>query len=256
MNLLKHFISTLLISILPLTSNADEMMSIEDNNINPIIIATYEEDVTGDGLKEIIELKGHLLSEDGQYYRDVWAEISNEHGDQWKIHYRPGYNPRLQFLNLTNNDLNDIYYQVANTPNKASYDYDLHTLTSFDPVAIRLPKQNYLSGVYKDEFIIEITLDPNEKPIHIDISNQANRYINEGIYDKSGRLLQSASAHIEDILLFEPVFYSESKGYALKSYQHIRDTLDKDEIGTIETLWYYENDTWTILNTECIVHTS
>lgn len=248
---LKHFIFATIVYMLPLM-NQSYFVSVDDHNIHPVTIATYEEDITGDGTKEKIALKGHLLAKDSDYYRDVWAEISSQYGEKWKVHYKGGYNPRLQFINLTNDDVKNIYYQAANHPNGGSYHYSLHVLKNNAIHDIQLPEQDHVIGNYKDNFRIEISLAHDENPIIIDMSSQAEDYIDQGIYDEEGTLLHSTSVHIQEVLLFEPILQSPSTGYALKSYQHIKGSSDKDEIGTIETLWYYENDTWSIIKTKCV----
>src|SRR5699024_2161406 len=67
----------------------------EENKTEPIVIATYEEDITGDGIKETIELKGVLLSEDSGFFHQVWADITSEHDKEWRISYESGYDPTL-----------------------------------------------------------------------------------------------------------------------------------------------------------------
>src|SRR5699024_12014081 len=57
----------------------------EGNKTEPIVIATHEEDITGDGIKETVELKGVLLSEDSGFFHQVWADITSEHDKEWKI---------------------------------------------------------------------------------------------------------------------------------------------------------------------------
>ncbi len=43
---------------------------------------------------------------------------------------------------------------------------------------------------------------------------------------------------------------SDSQGYGLKSSQEIYGTNKDDSLGTIETLWYFEDEKWIILQTK------
>ncbi|HLR75282.1 MAG TPA: hypothetical protein VK077_08385 [Virgibacillus sp.] len=247
---LKQLMVTFIIYMSPLMN--DQIFSMTDHDVQPKTIGTYEEDITGDGMKERIKLKGYLLTTDSDYYRKVWAEISNPNGREWKINYEGGYNPRLEFLSLTNNDATNILYQTATKSNSDAYQYSLHTMQNLELKKTALPQQDHIIGNYKDSFIIELSLEPDEKPIIIDISHQAKEYIAEGVYDEKGRVLHSTSVHIEDISLFEPILRSDRNGYALKSYQHVKGRSDEDELGTIETIWTYENSAWTILKTKYV----
>src|SRR5699024_7596860 len=131
------------------------------------------------------------------------------HGQNWQISYKGGYNPRLQFLNLTNSDVNDILFQSATSHKDSTYQYKLHSLNNKNLKNIKVPKQDYIKSTFKDNFKIEVTISPDQDPILTDIKNNANEYIDYGLYDESGTLLKSMSAQINDISLFEPVFHNE-----------------------------------------------
>lgn len=251
MSLLRPYIYTIII-FTSLLFNHFVLANEDEMNIAPTTIATYKEDVTGDGSKEDIVLKGHLLAEDGNYYRDVWAEISNRNGDEWHIQYKGGYNPQLKFLHLTDQSVRDIYYEASVNDDETSYIHKLHTLKQRKLKNIELPQSNHIEGSFKKNFNVEITFMPNEKPINIDISKEKEHYITKGIYDDKGNVLKESPLHMTDVFYYEPALHSEKNGYALKSYQRINGSAKKDHIGTVETLWYYKNNTWTMLKTTCI----
>ncbi|PAV27715.1 hypothetical protein CIL05_20410 [Virgibacillus profundi] len=218
----------------------------------PGLIETYESDITGDGQDEIIELKGILFSEDASYYREIWAEITSKHGQQWKITYGGGYEPVLQFVDLNHDNINDIFYQSPTGGSGGLYNYQLNTLANEKLTDIPLPEQRYIKGMFEDNFNVIIQISPDSKPIVMDVKDRKDDYIRLGIYDTEGNLLKPKSVMIDPIAFFEPILISKSKGYGLKSYQQISGAYHADRLGTIETLWYYENNEWIILQTDWV----
>ncbi|WP_339228575.1 hypothetical protein NSQ77_02140 [Oceanobacillus sp. FSL K6-2867] len=217
-----------------------------------ILIETYQVDVTGDGENDTIELKGKLFAPDAQYYQDIWAEVRASDGKEWKISYGGGYEPKLQFIDLNHDGIKDIFYQSPTGGSGGLYTSIWHTLANQKLTEIPLPEQRYVSGKFEENFQVIIEIVPNGKPIVMDVKDRAKDYIRLGIYDEEGNLLKPTSLMIDPIAFYEPISISESKGYGLKSYQQISGAYHADRLGTIETLWYYENGEWIILQTNWV----
>jgi len=216
------------------------------------LIDSFAEDLTGDGFRENFTLNGILLSSKSGFYRDVWLDITSPFSHQWKISFDGGYEPKLDLIDLNHDHTFDIFYQVAKNENKSQYSYQLYTLKNGLVKQLPLPKHNHIQAKYLQDFKVEIRIDPNQKPIIKDISKLKKQYVNDKIYDGSGKLLKKEKATINPISTFEPILISESKGYGLKSSQSIKGINDHDVFGEIVTLWYYKNDEWIILKSEWI----
>ncbi|MFC3039385.1 hypothetical protein ACFOGI_03915 [Virgibacillus xinjiangensis] len=238
-----HIFLILLSIVIP--SHAAAESTIPDS----ILIQTFHEDIAGDGYKETIELKGTLFSDDTNYYRDIGIDVSNKFGKEWKISYGGGYEPELQFLDLNHDGVKDVFYQSATGGSGGLYNYQLHTFKGDKLEEIPLPEQP-VSGEFQDNFKAMIKLTPTSEEQSIDVSERKTEYIELGIYDESGKLIQPKSLMIDPIAYFDPILVNKNKGYGLKSYQQISGAYHADQLGTIETLWFYEDDNWIILQTK------
>jgi len=245
---LKFFAFLFLFLMLPLNA----VTAAEDSTSEAKIIETYEEDVTGDGVDEVIKLKGTLFSSDSNYWNHVWAEVASNDDETWEITYEGGYEPNLQFIDLNHDNSKDILYQSATGGSGGLYNYQLNSLSGGELTEIPLPIQDYLTGEFTEQFTVLIQLTPYQEPIHVDVSDRAEDYIRLGIYNENGDLLEATSVMIDPIAFFEPVRISEEKGYGLKSYQQISGAYHADGLGTVESLWYFEDGKWTILQTEWV----
>ncbi|MGY0693198.1 hypothetical protein ACW2QC_10475 [Virgibacillus sp. FSP13] len=216
----------------------------ETNNQKTILIESFKEDITGDGQKEEIQLRGILFSDDSKYFHNIWADVKGSQNKQWKIKYKDGYKPSLQFIDLNHDGVRDLLFQSATSGSGGFHYYQINNLKMEKLKKLPLPKSISITGSFHNGFKATLTLDPNKKSTKIDLKNRASEYIRSGIYDKKGRLLHEMKLMIEPISFFEPTFISKSKGYGLKSYQQVSGASRADQLGTIEILWYFEDNKW------------
>ena len=148
--------------------------------------------------------------------------------------------------------MKEIFYQSASGGSGGLYHYHLHSLKNEKITALPLPTQHYIKGKFIDEYKIRIQISPDHDPIIIDVTDRANEYKQLNIYDKEGNLNKYTPAMIDPIAFFEPTLISRDKGYGLKSYQQINGAYHADQVGTIETLWYFDHDRWIILKTKWV----
>lgn len=214
------------------------------------LIHTYEEDVTGDGMKETIELKGISLAKGTKYYQDLWIDIKSPYLKQeWKVAYGGGYEPTLKFIDLNNDQTVDLFFQSSNDLEGDYYNVQMHTINIDVIKKIPQPKQWHISGKFKDNFTVDLNIFSKEKPITINIGNKQNEYVQQGIYNEQGKLAKDTSIHIEPISKIEPLLVNKYKGHGIKTTQQIHG-LKTDLLGTVETQWYFENNKWIILQSK------
>lgn len=210
-------------------------------------INSIEEDISGDGIREYLKLQGELIAEDSSFYQNVWLDILNTFGQEWTISLKGGYHPEIMLYDINHNDINDIIYQVALDEENKRFSTQVYTLTNNKIEQITVPTNNQIKGKYIDDYKIALTFHPNDKPLHFPVNKDDEKLIETNIYDDNGKLQQDISLIIDPIQKYEPTLISESKGYGLKSIQNVRNDDNNNIIGTIETLWYFNNDKWIIL---------
>ncbi|QKY69747.1 hypothetical protein [Lentibacillus sp. CBA3610] len=224
----------------------------EENTPSPQQLEKFTEDVTGNSTNETIELNGVLFAPDSNYYEEIWTTISDNDGQEWEITYEGGYEPDIQFYDLTHDGVNDMLYQSSANKSGDLYHYHLHTLKNDHFEEIPLPEQENIQADFKDDFKVDIQIDHEKEPNTVDVQNRSSEYVQLGIYDEDGNLVENTTPIIEPIAFYEPVEISERNGFAIRSYQQINGAYQADRLGTVETLWYYENEEWIILKTEWV----
>ncbi|WP_193065445.1 hypothetical protein [Oceanobacillus oncorhynchi] len=216
-----------------------------------MLIQTYEEDVTGDGEKELLELKGKLFAADGVYYQDIWVEISSPSTDKtWRINYGGGYDPELHFADLTHNGVMDILYQSPTGGSGGLYTSQLNQWEKDDFIELPLPIEQPVKGEFMDGFRASIQLLPNEDPIILDVSGQKEEYIRLKLYDEQGKLLEPTTLMIDPVAFFDIIDLDDEGQKGLKSFQQISGAYHADGIGTVESIWMYDEEKWMLLETD------
>lgn len=244
---LKMFIRTItLFGLIFLTyANSAEATStpIQDS----VVIDTYMIDITGDGSKETIQLEGKMLSSNSTYFPFVVANIQSQTGESWSIELPGGFEPSLQFTDLTNNDTNELLYKGSVSPTKHSYTYKVHTFENEEFTSIPIPEDSFVHGKFQENFIAHIYITPHEDPIIVDLKDKANDYIHSGVYHKNGTLLKQQDIMIEPIHSITPIDTEESSTI-IETLQRVSSMIDSSELGLIESRWTYENHSWKLID--------
>lgn len=223
------------------------------SNVEEKTIEQYEEDVTGDGNKEIILLKGLPISDTSDFYQHVWVEIKNNQNQKWTIQYKGGYQPKLFLINLTGDNRKELLFQASSDVNEKNQNkYFLHTIEHNQVKQKKLPEQPYVRGKFLDNFFAEIQFSPEDETKTVNLQGRASQYIDEGLYSKSGQLLKNKMPTFNPISFIEPVIIHETNRHGLKSLQYVTDSVTSNPIGSIETVWVFNQGNWIILNTKWV----
>lgn len=216
-----------------------------------INIHSFEEDITGDGLKDDLKLQGNYLSNDSDFFQHIILDINNSFQKEWNLSLKGGYEPKLSFYDLNHDEIIDFLYEVAIDTDKKQYFTQAYTLKNNKIESIDLPKNNPIKGIYRDDFRIELIFTPTNNKEYISIQNR-NRLLKENVYNNKGEVSNEQYIDIDPIKKYIPILINKHKGYGLKSIQNMRHPSTKDLIGTIETLWYFDKhkNKWIILKTD------
>lgn len=247
---MKYFYLTLSFIIISINANPLLTHAEESNQIE--ILSTFKEDVTGNGLKETIELKGIRLSTDTNYYQNVWLEVTNHHGKKTEISYQGGYNPSIHLISLNNNTINNILYQSISDLNRNTQTNYLHSLRNGKVNEIKLPRPLIVSGELIEQFKLRLSIPSVTSPTYISLEKHAEKYTKKGFYNKKGQLLSKRSMRLIPIVSLDPLLINADNSHVLRIKQTILEPLYEEKIGSIETLWQLNDSQWTNLQTRFI----
>lgn len=223
------------------------MKGISASTQKPILIDTYEEDITNDGVQETIQLKGTLFAKDSSFYRFVWADITSDTEEEWTVHFPSSFQPTLHFTDLMNNGKMELLYE--GTPNNSENFrlYTLHAFTNNNFNAIALPDESFAHGSLQNNFLAHMSISPHEDPVIVDLKEDANTYIDQGIYNEDGTLLDRLDVFIQPIHKMEPSLNKRKNRTELMTVQDVPGIDPANPLGRIESTWIFETNQWRLL---------
>lgn len=229
-------------------SNQNVLAAANDSN-DSILINSFERDLNGDGFQEYIRLNGSLMSNESNFFQDVWITIQDAFKDEWSISLQHGYHPELIFKDLTGNKNPDIFYKVAKDEDLNSYHYQFYHFVNNKIKAIPLPEHDHVKAKFSNDFMVEVSISPSEK-FKLDVSAHKDMYINDQIYNSKGNKKGESQPIIAQNVDISPILISNSKGYGLKTTQLIYGRDKDDIIGELSTTWHYKKNKWVNIKTE------
>ncbi|MEK3887999.1 hypothetical protein [Bacillus sp. FSL K6-3431] len=213
-----------------------------------VALLEYDHDVTGDGVPNKITLYGIPFDENAKFYKKVWAEIALPDSKKIRIDYEGGYEPKLEFVDLNHDGVDDILYSSATGGSGGLYNYALHTVKNGELKEIPLPTPLDIEGTFENDFKAVIKIPGLKNPVILDLSSRKEEYISLGLFQKNGMLNEATELMIDPIAFFKIVKIENKKGFGLKSFRQVSGAYHADGLGTVEARWYYENGNWSLVD--------
>jgi hypothetical protein len=213
-------------------------------------------DVTGDGVGDTIILAG--VKEDSGIYslehtilvmdgkiKEYSSVSAGESG---------GYQGRLFTGDFNGDKVPDTMVSAASGGSGGTYFYSVVSFLNNKPNV--LAPQDVLSrgaafeGGFRDNFKAEINNKELGTSAKIDISSGKKDYIENMIYDSSGKLLTETQINVDGFQKLDPVDTDGDGVYELRGVQAIWGFTHPDTIAISNTLWKYEDGRFRLLSYE------
>ncbi|WP_018663584.1 hypothetical protein [Heyndrickxia acidiproducens] len=208
----------------------------------------YDEDITGDGKKDSIVLKGMPFEKRGRYLKKIRADISTSDGKAFRIDYEPGYEPALQFVDLNHDGVKDVLGFSESGGSGGIIRYRLDTFSGGVGKSLPLPPALKLAGKFEDVFAASLRMEDTKSTYFIDLRKRKDDYIRLGIYQHDGTLNEPLELMIDPVAVYKPQKVKGKKGFGLTGYQQVSGAYHADRLGTVVSTWYFEDGKWQLIN--------
>lgn len=132
-----------------------------------------------------------------------------------------GYDPELQFADLTHNGVVDILYQSPTGGSGGLYTSQLNQWDKDDFIELPLPIEQPVQGEFMDDFRVSVQLLPKEDPIILDVSGQKEEYIRLKLYNDQGKLLEPTTLMIDPVAFFDIINLDGENQKVLKAFSKL-----------------------------------
>jgi hypothetical protein len=219
-----------------------------ESNDKTVRVSEEKVDITGDGKKDWIYVKGVPFEEGAQFFKKIYLKIKASNGEIYKIDLDGGYDPTTIFKDLNHDSVKDIFISVPTGGSGGLQNFYLYTLKDFHVANLTVPEPLAVSSQFEDGYKASITIGETGQTFHFDLSDRKDEYDRLGLY-QGGILNEPTELMILPFGALEPLRVKENL-YGLKGIQRISGAYNADGIGNIESTWLYENGKWQVLSVE------
>ncbi|MCT4621005.1 MAG: hypothetical protein N4A62_16655 [Marinisporobacter sp.] len=234
----------------------DKFTISELNTGDKAYILDYKEaDVTGDTTKDKVILVGSKeFSPEEIFVDNLTVVVQDGKSKKYsKATYEDfcGYtdDKSLFIGDFTRDNIKDVMVTAATGGSGGFTNHMIATFKDNKPNVIFDEKDNegiQIEGKYIDGFKAELSIKNMDKKITLDLSAHKDNYIDSGIYNKSGKLLEEIQPFMGPFGLLEPQKDYADSGFILKGSQRIAGTCNANTISFIDSILKYEDGSWKI----------
>ncbi|OJH19465.1 hypothetical protein BLX88_09805 [Bacillus obstructivus] len=218
--------------------------AVESETVKEKVIHEYNMDVTGDKKNDHIVLKGIQIDPSSAYMKKIWAEITTSANTKYRIDYAPGYEPKIEFADLNHDGVVDLFQSSATGGSGGLNNYHLSTLKDGTASILPLPHSLNIQGHFENNFKASIQIPETQFTKTVDLSNRKKDYIRLGLYQKNGELNEPTELMIDPVAMYKIIKLNGTKEVGLKAYRQISGAYHADVLGTVTSIWNFENGTW------------
>lgn len=240
--LLMVIVSFFLMSLTAITG----VYAIGENKI--ITISEKKVDISGDGIDEVIVLKGVPYQEDDSFLKKIFIEVAGSNGKLYTFPLESGSKASLLLVDLNDDGIKDIFSTVLTGGSSGVIINSLFSLKNFIHTVLPLPEPLEMEGKFLNGYKAEVKLVQTGKTYLFHLRDRMNYYKKLGFYFK-GKLNEPAELTINPFNSLEPIPLKNGK-IGLLGLQRVTGVANADTIATVESKWVYENGKWKLLGTE------
>jgi hypothetical protein len=216
-------------------------------DLKPIELISKQEDITGEGKKDYIQLQGIPFSEDEKGFQEFILTVKLSDGHTYEDQLEYGIDPKLKLVDLNHDGIKDIFIDIPTDQNEDISNHYLYSAKNHQFSVIPIPDLQ-LQGQFSDDYKATVSIPSTKQTFEVDLKQRKEQYDALGIY-QDGKLNEPTELTILPYEDLKPLMNEEGEKYGLRGIQKIGGTSDKDGIAFIESTWFYLEDEWKLVHT-------
>lgn len=213
-----------------------------------VTISEDKVDITGDGKKDLIYIKGVPFEEGAQYLKHIYLKIRASDGETYKIDLEAGYDPTTIYKDINHDSVKDMLISVPMGGSGGLSNFYLYTLKDFHVTNLTIPEPLAVSSQFKDDYKASISIEETGQSYSFDLSDRKEDYERLGLY-QDAQLNEPTELMVLPFGTLKPIKLKKDR-YGLKGSQRINGAYNADEIANLESTWLFENGKWQVISTE------
>ncbi|MET3698978.1 hypothetical protein SAMN05877753_110212 [Bacillus oleivorans] len=234
---------------LPVLANTITDMN-RANGVENKIVKEYQEDITGNGKKDKIVIKGVPYDETSLYLKEITLQVETDQSQTFSVQLEGGYDPFADFQDMNHDGVMDVFTSVATGGSGGIYNYYLYSFKDNQQFNLTVPKPLMIQAQFLDNYKATVTIPETKQSYTIDLKERKKEYDRLGLYI-NGKLNEPTELMVDPYSFMKPQEFGD-KGYGLKAIQAISGAYHADRIGQVESDWYYKDGKWNLMSASFI----
>jgi hypothetical protein len=205
-------------------------------------------DITGDGKKDLVYVKGVPYEEGAQYLKRIYLKTRASDGEIYKIDLEAGYDPATIYKDMNHDSVKDILISVPTEGSGDLSNFYLYSLKDFQVTDLTVPEPLAVSSQFEDGYKASISIEETGQSYSFDLSDRKEEYERLGLY-QDGKLNEPTELMILPFGTLKHIKLKNDR-YGLKGIQRINGAFNADGIANLESTWLYENGKWQVISAE------
>ncbi|MFJ7726309.1 hypothetical protein ACIQXV_09105 [Neobacillus sp. NPDC097160] len=213
-----------------------------------ITISEEKADISGDGIDEVILLKGVPYQDDDSYLKEIYIEVAGSNGKVITFPLESGSKAALQLTDLNHDGIKDIFANVLTGGSGGIVNNYLYSLKNFVHTDLTIPEPLEMDAKFLNGYKAEIKLKQTGKSYLFDLKDRKKYYKKLGFYYK-GKLNEPTELSVNPYNSLKPIPLGDGN-MGLKGVQRVTGVANADTIALVESTWTYKNGQWKLLNSD------
>ncbi|GLB61309.1 hypothetical protein NCCP133_34390 [Cytobacillus sp. NCCP-133] len=210
-----------------------------------ITISKDKMDVSGDKKDDTVYIKGVFYEEGAAFLKEIFLEVAASDGKTYKAELSGGYEPLLEFEDLNQDNIRDIYISIPTGGSGGLSNYYLYTLRDFQLTDLTVPGSLVINSQYENEYKATVSIQETGKSYFFDLRDRRKEYERLGLYI-NGKLSEPTELIVNPYSTLKVTSVEGKKG--LMGVQRISGAYNADTIAFVESFWLYEEGKWMLKN--------
>jgi hypothetical protein len=203
-------------------------------------------DVTGDGKKDIVYVKGVPYGKGAQFLKKIYLKIQASNGEIYKIELDGGYDPSTEYKDLNHDSVKDIFITLPTGGSGGLSNFYLYTLKDFKVANLTVPEPLSANSQFEDGYKASVSLVETGQSYSFDLSDRKKDYDQLGLY-QNGKLNEPTELIMLPFGTLKPIKLKGDQ-YGLAGSQRINGAYNADGLANLESCWLYKDGKWKLLN--------
>jgi hypothetical protein len=217
-----------------------------ENEPKMVPLVNQQEDINGDGQKDVISLQGLPYPKNDIVYKEFSLAIKLSNGKVYKEKLTYGLGPQMNLIDINHDGNKDVFISIPTGQSGGMSKHYLYSAKDNKFSNIPIPELE-VQGQFKNGYKAFVSIPSTKESYVFDLMIRKEMYESLGMY-QNGKLNEPTELMILPYGKLKPI---STKGldYGLKGVQMVSGTSKTDKIAYVETTWYYRDGDWKLINT-------